>query len=151
MVCRNDVPFMYFWKFLASSLLPKKLKVAYKLRYISLKKINFQIFKEYFQFKKNTLILLMLQNSPAHPDEHFEHVPSVLLQGSSFRQCPSHLWTQSLPKVPFSQAEFNLYQIMLYYVIFYNYIKCYIRLFFIICKLNRLMRTKQNKTIRKYG
>lgn len=60
----------------------------------------------------------MLQNSLAHPDEHFEHVPSVLLQGSSFRQCPSHLWTQSLPKVPFSQAEFNLYQIMLYYVKF---------------------------------
>lgn len=33
-------------------IITKKLKVAYKLRYILLKKINFQIFKEYFQFKK---------------------------------------------------------------------------------------------------
>lgn len=55
--------------------------------------------------KHNSIILLVLQNLPAHPNEHCLHVPSLLLHGSSLMQCPSHWCTQFSPNVWLLQTD----------------------------------------------
>lgn len=128
-------------------IITKKLKVAYKLRYILLKKINFQIFKEYFHFKKKIHSSYLCYKI---------HQPIPMNTSNTFHLCccrvhrsdnVPHIYEHNLCQ----RYHFHKLNLISNIIIFFNYIKCFIRLFFTICKLNRLMRTKQNKTIRKYG
>lgn len=103
-------------------IITKKLKVAYKLRYILLKKINFQIFKEYFQFKKKYTHLTYLC--------YKIHQPIPMNTSNTFHLCCCRVHrSDNVPHI----YEHNLCQRYHFHKLNLIYIKlCYIMLYFII-------------------